>query len=68
VNFIFTAQYFTQETFGPNARFTQIGPGFLYFPFQRLELRTEINVMNSFGDSTIQNDLFNWLTQSHVYL
>jgi hypothetical protein len=69
VHFLFTAEYKTSATFKPRERFFRVGPGFQYFPMQRLELRLDVTGTRTLGsDSIIQeaDDIYG-MGQIHLW-
>lgn len=45
----------------------RVTPGFLWAPFQRLEFRVELQATRYFGQGVVNADIFNLLSQVHVW-
>ena len=69
VHFLFTAEYQTKETFGGVPRDLRVGPGFQYFPAQRLELRADLQGTRVLGRTSAveESDDLNFLGQLHLW-
>jgi len=52
----------------PGGRMLRFGPSFQYIPFQRLELRTDFQILRLMGLDESPSDILNLLTQVHVWL
>jgi hypothetical protein len=66
---LLTAEYNTQDTFRPNPRTFRVGPGFQWFPFQRLELRTDVFATRFLGQDRVfePTDELSVLAQVHLW-
>lgn len=65
--FLPTAEFYTERTFVPAPRYFRLGPGIQWFPFQRVELRADLQGQYQVAPSgnTFQ---INWFAQLHVSL
>lgn len=68
VNLLATLDYSTLAAFQPGVRNLQFGGGFQYYPFSRLEVRSELLVNRLLGAETLTSDQLSWLSQVHVWL
>jgi hypothetical protein len=67
LNFLVTGEYYTLDTFVPGTRAFRIGPGFQYFPMQRVEFRLDLQSTREIGASSVTADNFDLLTQVHLW-
>jgi hypothetical protein len=65
---LFTAQYYSTDSFHPAARNLLAGPSLQYFPFDRLELRADLWGSRVVGDPSSQpDDNFQINAQVHLW-
>lgn len=67
LHFLPTLEYYSSAWEGAT-RFIRLGPGLLYSPFHRIELRVDFQVLQSIGISGSSPASANLLAQTHVYL
>jgi hypothetical protein len=67
---LFTAEFKTTDTFRPRPRVMTYGPSIQWFPFNRLELRSDLLASRSIGgvtESFLPADSYTWLAQVHLW-
>jgi hypothetical protein len=67
VHFLITGEYTTSETFKPRARTIRVGPGLMWLPFQRLELRFDLQTTRIIGGPVVTPDDLMLLSQVHLW-
>lgn len=67
-NLITTVDYSTREAFRPGVRRVSFGPGFQYYPFSRLELRSDLLISKQIGAISVTEDELSWMSQVHIWL
>lgn len=67
-HFLMTAEYYAYPMFGSSIRYFRFGPSFQYFPMQRVEFRVDLQGTRTTGQSSVNSDIFNLLSQLHIWL
>ena len=68
LNFLTTFEYFSTEFFDSVPRTFRFGPSLQYLPFQRLELRVDLQDSHQTGVDPTTPDSYTFLGQVHVWL
>jgi hypothetical protein len=68
LNLLTTLEYFTMDFFDTAPRTFRFGPTLQYLPFQRLELRLDLQDTHQTGTDPTPPDSFTFLGQVHVWL
>jgi hypothetical protein len=63
-----TTEYYAPELTASRSRFMRFGPGVMYFPFQRVELRAEAWNERSFDPETVRREDWSLLGQVSIWL
>jgi len=63
-----TFEQYAEDFTRAGARYYRAGPGLLYAPMQRVELRLDFQATRTFGLSVVGEDIYTVLAQGHVYL
>lgn len=63
-----TFEQYTEDFNKAGARYYRVGPGLLYLPVQRLELRVDFQATRALGLSVVSEDIYSLLAQVHVCL
>lgn len=65
---LFTFESYTEAYNQSSARYYRAGPSLQYFPFHRLEWRTDFLATRATGQSAVNPDSLTFMTQFHFYL
>ena len=65
-NYLFSFQNYRPNTAETSFEFTKLSLGFLFFPLQRTEIRTEIVNIRTVAQQNTSPDTWNLLTQLHI--
>ena len=68
LNLLSTFEYYSPEFFDSAERTFRFGPSLQYLPFQRLELRVDLEDTHQTGVAPISPDTYTFLGQVHVWL
>jgi hypothetical protein len=68
MHFLSTFEFNTQDSESNQGTTYKYGPGLLWFPMQRLEIRTELFNSRAVNSTSVNKDNWNWFTNLHISL